>query len=157
MPALNNQSIYAYQQTICDLLATIAQLYLADIMLCLHIAVFTPLNTLTAPSPSALNLLKWRDEQGQEQTFRLVDRVGAKWVEFGVLLGLSKNQLDAVKEDQLGQTARCWNRVMEDHWLGGCSSEQYPPTWEGLYTLLTDMESANIARDLKEAVNRASM
>ena len=98
----------------------------------------------------SLNLLKWQDEKGQEQTFRLVDKVSAKWEGFGLLLGLEYNQLDAVRRDQLGETARCWNRVM-DHWREGCSVD-YPPTWDGLYSLLTDMEYSEYARELQQAV-----
>ena len=105
-----------------------------------------------ALSSLSLNLLKWKDEQGRQQTFRLVDRVSSKWKQFGLLLGLEPNQLDALKLDNPGQTAMCWNIVME-HWRKG-DSVQYPPTWEGLYTLLEDMEFSRFADELKEAVDR---
>ena len=102
-------------------------------------------------SLSSLSLLKWKDSQGEKRTFRLVDRVDSKWREFGLLLDLGPNQLDALYMNRLGQTDMCWNSVMEHWWKGG--SAQYPPTWEGLYLLLEDMRLSGIADELKEAVD----
>ena len=112
--------------------------------LCVHVL------TAVSPSPSTLNLLKWKDEQGREQTFRLVNRVSAKWEDFGLVLGLDINQLEVWRQESLGSVSVCWNRVM-DHWLRG-GSAQYPPTWEGLYTLLNDMEYVRDAKELRKAV-----
>ena len=38
-----------------------------------------------------------------------------------------------------------------EHWLTG-ESVDYPPTWEGMYTMLEDAELAQVAMSLKEAV-----
>ena len=43
---------------------------------------------------AALNILKWRDEQEQVQTFHLADKVRVQWHIFGMILGVSLNQLD---------------------------------------------------------------
>lgn len=84
-----------------------------------------------------------------------MDKVSAKWEDFGILLGLEYNQLDALKREQLGNVAGCWNRVM-DHWQKG-GSVDYPPTWEGLCNLLEDMEYSKCAIELQEALrNRTS-
>ena len=109
--------------------------------------------TKATPSLLSLNIINWRDEQGREQKFRLVDKVSARWKNFGEMLGLEYNQLDALKQEKLGRVPECWKRVM-DHWQRGGSAE-YPPTWEGLYSLLEDMEYGQIAVELKEAVSRA--
>ena len=98
-----------------------------------------------------ISLLKWRDLQGQEQTFRLGNRVAAKWRDFGIQLGLTMSQLDSWDEQYRGNASTCWNKLME-HWLNGEGSRDYPPTWEGLYTLLQDGECANFAIALRKAV-----
>ena len=64
--------------------------------------------SLSLPS---LHLLKWKDEEGQEQEFRLVKWVSARWYDFGMLLGLELNQLDVWRIQYQGDTAICWNKV----------------------------------------------
>ena len=79
---------------------------------------------------SALCLLKWRDKQGYEQKFRLVDKVSAQWRQFGEMLDLESNQLDAFRQEAFGNVVEFWKRVI-NHWCKG-SSAHYPPTWDGL-------------------------
>ena len=67
--------------------------------------------SLALSLPSLNNLLKWTDKQGQEHEIRLVDNVSAKWYEFGMILGLKLNQLDAWKTQYQGDAAICWNKV----------------------------------------------
>lgn len=103
-----------------------------------------------------LHLIKWKDENGQIQTFRLVDHVSATWHIFGLLLELSQNQLNTWEEFYRGDANMCWARVME-YWLTCQSSDSnYPVTWEGLYTLLNDAEYSQVAVDLRRAVMGAS-
>ena len=102
-------------------------------------------------SLKTLNLLKWKDEEGHEQTFRLVNRVGAKWREFGIRLGLTMSQLDAWDDQYRGSAGVCWNKLMA-HWLDEGGTSDYPPTWEGLYTLLQDGEYSKTASQLRRAV-----
>lgn len=106
------------------------------------------------PSPKTLSLIKWKDEQGQEQTFHLIDRVSAKWTEFGTLLDLTPNQLAVLKQESSGNIALCWKKVME-HWLSGGGKGDYPATWEGLYSLLEDVQCSGVANKLKKAVTRS--
>ena len=39
-----------------------------------------------------------------------------------------------------------------EHWLNGAGKDCYPPTWEGLYTLLEDAQCSQVAEELKKAV-----
>ena len=68
----------------------------------------------------------------------------------GMLLGLSLNQLDAWDAEYRGNASRCWNRVM-DQWLTQGGSDDYPATWEGLYTLLKNTGFPKLALILKNA------
>ena len=83
-----------------------------------------------------------------------MDKVSARWQQFGLALDLTPNQLDALDRQYRGDAFLSWNRVM-DHWCQG-GSAHYPPTWEGLYTLLKDMQYGQIAVDLEAAVSGAS-
>ena len=50
----------------------------------------------------------------------------------------------------------CWERVM-DAWLEGQGQDEYPPTWEGLYVLLEDVQLGGHVTALKEAVESARL
>ena len=101
----------------------------------------------------SLNHLRWSDEQGQKQVFRLVKRVSAKWYDFGMLLGVGLNELDAWEIQYRADATRCWNKVM-DNWLTTGGSRDYPATWEGLRVLLDDLDFGNVAMDLNRALSR---
>ena len=128
-----------------------------------------------AISLTLLNHLKWADEQEQEQEFRLVENVSAKWRKFGTYLGLKSNQLDAWDRQYRGDANECWNKVcvcvcvcvtpflmlhhefnmciqVMDDWLTRGGSCGYPATWEGLYSLLNDLGFRNISRNMQRAV-----
>ena len=103
-----------------------------------------------------LNLIKWRDESGQEQKFRLVNRVSSRWESFGYRLDLPQNMLDAWREECHHISAHCWCKVMH-HWLTGGDTPDYPATWDGLFEILEDTEYFEVARQLKEAVLAAKV
>ena len=109
--------------------------------------------TAISPSQTTLTLIKFLDEQGQQRTFRLVDLVSVKWREFGLLLGLTQNQLEGWSTQHLGNSSHCWHEVMQ-HWLDGVS-RGYPVSWEGLYRLLKDAEYPAVARKLEVAVRNS--
>ena len=100
---------------------------------------------------SLLNLLKWKDEDGQEQELRVVNEVGAKWYDFGMLLGLNLSQLNSWNVQYQADASKCWNTVI-DQWLSQGGTRDYPATWEGLYTLLRDTGYTKVAQKLKNAV-----
>lgn len=94
----------------------------------------------------SLNLIKWK-----ETKFRLVNNVSSRWRSFGTRLDMPYNLLDAWWKECLGNSARCWNKVM-GYWLDGGGTSDYPITWEGLYELLDDVEYSEITKDLKKIV-----
>lgn len=98
-----------------------------------------------------LNLIKWKDASGCVHKFRLVDRVSSKWESFGYRLDIPQDMLTAWWEESLGNSAKCWMKVMR-HWLMGEQTSEYPTTWEGLYEMLEDVAYIEEARGLREAV-----
>ena len=101
---------------------------------------------------SSLTLLKWRDEQNKPQKFFLKRKVSAKWRDFGELLGLEHNELEAWSKQYQQDADVCWGCVMQ-HWLDN-GSDNYPVSWEGLCELLEDAEFAKVAGDLRKVIKK---
>ena len=95
--------------------------------------------------------------------------VSASWYDFGLLLGIGLNELEGWKSQHRGNANKCWNKVSNlflcvnllitnfgiqviDDWLTRGGSHDYPATWEGLYSLLNDLEFGSVAVKLKKAV-----
>ena len=99
-----------------------------------------------------LQLLKWTSPDGVVHRYRLVNHVSAKWKKFGRLINLTENQMKnwAKETDNEG----CWERVMET-WLEGQGQDVYPPTWQGLFEMLEDVQFGGVVPALKEAVESA--
>lgn len=98
-----------------------------------------------------LQLIKSKDGKHR---FELIQRTSTKWREIGVLINIESNMLDEYWKESQSTATRCWEKVMQA-WMNGQGQEDYPITWEGLYSILTDVHSANIAQDLRKAVESA--
>ena len=61
--------------------------------------------------------------------------------------------MDAWDEQYSQKAQKCWQKVMR-HWLKGAGdfTDQYPKTWEGLYSLLINVNCSNVAEELEEVV-----
>ena len=105
-------------------------------------------------SLSAMKFLKWKDDWGRVQTFRLIDEVSSKWRDFGSIIGLQNNLLVAWEEQFLRNSARCWCEVMTQWVIGGQRCE-YPVSWVGLYTMLDDVSCHEVSKRLQKAVASA--
>ena len=80
-----------------------------------------------------------------------MSEVSAKWKEFGLRLGMILNDLEAL-EREYTNAKDLMNKVI-DHWLAGKAACDYPVTWEGLYSLLRDIELSETANQLEKAIN----
>lgn len=103
---------------------------------------------------NTLTFFKWKNEHGQLQEFRLVDRVSNKWKQIGIRLDIDTNILDGWGQKYLLDSGSCWMAVMKD-WMDRGGTPAYPATWEGVYLLLNDIQSGGIGDDLKKAVKSA--
>jgi hypothetical protein len=114
-----------------------------------HIA--TPLLVGVPLSLKSLALLCWRGKDGTMHHFSLKEKIHSHWEEIGIQLSLSLNQMNAWKEECLGNVGRCWTRVM-DHWLTGGGTPDYPATWDGIYKLLEYINCPAIAQELMKSL-----
>ena len=99
-----------------------------------------------------LLLLKWKDVDGLEHTFSLIDKVGAEWQKIGVMLGITTNKLIGWDRQHRGDVTLCWGELV-GHWKKSGGTNNYPHTWDGLYKLLRDIQYSQVAEDMKKAVD----
>lgn len=103
------------------------------------------------PSLKALLLIQWTDKTGSNRTFQLVEKAGARWKDIGTLLGIPQSKLDSWGAHYNNKAPKCWQKVMKC-WLKRRPSDEYPATWEGLYSLLGTLGCAEEARQMKDTV-----
>ena len=99
------------------------------------------------------NLIKYTDDNGKEQYYRLIDEVFPKWKEFGQQIGITESDLIGIEVDSYDEE-ECWEKVMQ-RWLDGQGMNKYPYFWDGVYKLLMDTSCGEIIDDLKIAVTNA--
>ena len=70
-----------------------------------------------------------------------------------MLLGMTVEQLEIVTECRSQPSSvECWQMAMR-RWLEGQGARDYPTTWDGLYAILKDVGLAQLADDLKAAID----
>lgn len=110
--------------------------------------------TAIALSLNTLYLIKWKDEKGKIQNFRLATKAGKKWRDIRMLLNYTDEQLSDIESKNNGNDTQCWNYLMEK-WLLSKGTPSYPASWEGLHQMLVDTEDPDIAKLLWTAVTYA--
>lgn len=76
-------------------------------------------------------------------------RISDKWFDLGLLVGLNPTTLHNFKDTYSSNDSRCIHVL--SHWLNN-GHPDYPTTWEGVYSLVCDIEKSIIARDLKRVL-----
>ena len=99
--------------------------------------------------------IKWRDENGRESTFTLEENISAKWRRIGHLIKLTSDTLNSY-EVQYKENSRRWEEVMQ-RWMDGQGTDIYPKTWDGLYQIIKDVNSPQVATELQRAVENARL
>ena len=110
---------------------------------CTHAAYLTARN---------LELIEWKNEQGEKKKFRLKKLICHKWKQLGTLLEIPLPTIDSWEQQYRGDASSCITAVLSQHWMEN-PTEYYPLTWEGLDRLLNDAELSQVAEELKQALN----
>ena len=103
-----------------------------------------------------MDLIKWEDEKGVEQEFRIYSKIAHKWRQIATqLLGFGPGQISAIESDHR-QTCFCITAVM-GRWFENANRlpnvRNYPKSWQGLINLLNDVELGEVAEELKKALS----
>ena len=103
-----------------------------------------------AVSMKDLTLIKWKDSQGKLHRLRIIQSICDKWRIVGNLLEISDSVLESILSQYRGDLVECCYAVMRQ-WLDN-KARGYPLTWEGLIELLDDAECAQVAEEVKHAL-----
>ena len=114
------------------------------------IYMFTCHARIAKPNSSNLTVIRWKNERGELEKFRLHVKLVHKWRDIGALV--VPRQLLEMWEREKDVSSCC--RAVLSYWLDH-PTRHYPATWEGLYELLDDIEFKQVAMDLKQAVDNA--
>jgi hypothetical protein len=120
-------------------------------MSCLSLAELIPL------SNESLKLLQWKDNEGYEHSFSLVNQVGMRWRTTGLCLGLVKSHLQELDKETRNKYCNnespnfSWSRIM-GQWMDRGGTSDYPASWNGVDKLLRDIGHTRDAEELRRAL-----
>lgn len=107
------------------------------------------------PTARNLTLIDWKDSKGRRRRLQVKQSMCNKWKEIGCLLEIPLPLLQAWGTTYRENPLECINPVLT-HWLESSTElEYYPVSWEGLQTLLEDVELSQINVDLNKALANA--
>ena len=110
------------------------------------------------PSPvdsKYLQLIKWKDGEGEIHRFHLIDMIANKWRSIGQTLGIKPAQLAGISKQYMENATDCCRDVL-GRWLDNPPSD-YPVTWDGLVELLRDVQLSQVADELESALRNANL
>ena len=100
-----------------------------------------------------LHLIKWKDEYGEVQTLHIYGVLSSIWDKVSDLLKLDSHTRIAIETRNERNPERCIRDVIEK-WMQNEKglSPNYACTWNGLLSLLKDVDLTTAASDLNEAL-----
>ena len=104
------------------------------------------------PTLPHLLLFEWKSKEGHSKSLKIMEHISTRWRKAGILLDQSEGLLERFKRKAHEDTFECCQYVL-GHWIAEETvSHEYPVTWKGLHRLLDDLELAEIASQLDEAL-----
>jgi hypothetical protein len=93
-----------------------------------------------------------------QKRFNLANHVSASWMEIGLRLGIERNLLSSIQDDRPDNFKRL-SKVF-GIWLENATGlphhADYPLSWQGLHTLLEDVEKTEVAKQYFEFLDNIS-
>ena len=84
--------------------------------------------------------LKWRDECGQVNVYKLRESISPHWRQLGEVFGFSYSLQVRIERRCHGDTEMCFDEVISQWQRNGSEPpEMYPVTWGGLIQALQDL------------------
>lgn len=105
---------------------------------------------------SNLTLIKWKGEEGETQSFKLLELISSKWWDAGIRLGLTIDTLENYKQKTEDNEKRL--EYIFSQWIDSNGHSEYPLTWDGLTELLRDIDKDSAAEELLKVLeNRCEL
>ena len=119
-----------------------------------YISYFLSLAFLAHPTNKNLQLIKWRNEKGEDKELRIKKSICDKWKQVGDLLEIENSVLmiwdtNCGRQDPLARIDLVLNYWMEN------PIDEYPVSWKGLCKLLENIECSEVAKKLREALENS--
>ena len=83
---------------------------------------------------------------------RLIKTLSSEWVTVADLLGMSKECIEIIQENNRGRSIEYCCRAVMNHWLCDDDSPDYPRSWDGMCKLLRHMNFKGVANRLQEVI-----
>ena len=106
----------------------------------------THVSSLSSLRMSNLTLIKWEDEDGEIQSFKLLEMISSKWWDAGIRLGLTIDALENYKQKTEDNDKRL--EYIFWQWIDDNGHQEYQLTWKGLSELLRDIDKDSAAEEL---------
>ena len=85
------------------------------------------------------------------EIFELSKRICSRWQKIGLVLGIEHDKMRYLAADKSRETEEKYKKIL-DIWLDEASSlpnsDDYPLSWQGLKTLLEDIDESAVAKQL---------
>ena len=95
-----------------------------------------------------LTLIKWQDSHGDVEELRLYDEMAPDWTTVADLVGISTGSI----KKNCREVEDCIKTAMK-RWIDDAPNlTNYKCTWNGLCTLLSDMQKGAVHKRLKQAI-----
>ena len=103
------------------------------------------------PAEDELLLIKYKEADGKEKNYRLLQSIQTKWKDIGRHLGIGSAVLNGYKSQHLGDIEEQCQEVF-NHWRNA-GAENYPFTWNGVLKILRDVQMGMVAERLEKALS----
>lgn len=97
-----------------------------------------------------LQLIKWRDENGETREIYIIEKGSDKWTEIGDQFEIDRSVLRECEDRWQYNSARF--RFVLQKWLDNGGTPSYQCTWNGLIEVLRDVRHTTLAEDIRNAL-----
>ena len=104
------------------------------------------------PTIAEFNLIKYKDEKGQEQRLHILTRGSHVWKDVAAqLFPNDPNLVKTLKQKHQGDPTSCLRELLQDFLTKGLP-KAYTRDWKGVIELFKDAQDVQLAKDIKDAV-----
>ena len=104
------------------------------------------------PTMAQMYLMKYTSSDGQQNNFRLIDKIQGHWRDIGTLMKIESSVLNDFESHCRGNLKEQCRKVLEA-WIAQ-GSRNYPVTWSGMSTVLKDVLLGEVSCQLEEVLGK---
>ena len=101
---------------------------------------------------SALLILKYVDEEGQNQKIRIISEASHQWGDIANLICSDANITSVLEQKWHGDPNKCLKAIFTDNFINK-KPENYSQDWDGMIELLDDVGLKTLAENVQHALS----